>query len=339
MTLSAEKRQAWIEAQAQREEAARHALIAGVEGLAQRQGWVHWLQFAARMPHYSLANQLLLASQLPEARMVMSADQWRAVSRWPARGSSALRIWAPKRGGRVRSPAQPQRAEDRPGEQADELMAAQQPAADRDRVRFLLVPVFDVSQTEGADLPEQPAPVPPPAGLAPVGMWDAMVDYAAAAGFTVDWGDTGAADGQTRFDTRRITIASRGSDVAQALTLAHEIGHMSLHADSTTRAGDPVHRGRAEVQAESVAFLVAAEYGLLDAAGEWHFDYLAHWAARVGTDAGQVVAAEMRQSATGVLSAARPLLAHLAEACVGHPDPLAARTSAPAAPTVAVMTQ
>ena len=54
------------------------ALVAGVARLGQQQGWREWLQFAARLPHYSVRNQLLLASQCPHASLVMSAAQWRA---------------------------------------------------------------------------------------------------------------------------------------------------------------------------------------------------------------------------------------------------------------------
>jgi len=157
-------------------------------------------------------------------------------------------------------------------------------------------------------------------------MWDAMVGYAATAGYRVELGRTGAADGLTNFRTQTITISPGGSELSQTLTLAHEIGHMSLHADLL----DNIHRGRAEVQAESVAYLVAAEYGLAQAA-DWHFDYLAHWAAQVGGDTGDVVSAEVRDSASGVMTAARPLLEHLLDAGVGYPD---APAHAPAPPTV-----
>ena len=334
MLRSEAKRQEWLEAQTQREVVARDALIEGVTGLAARQGWVDWLGLVGRLPHYSLTNQLLLGHQLPAVSMVMSAAQWRQVGRWPAKGSTALRIWAPRRG-RVSDASRGAEGQDAAGKDAapgDDQATGTPTRGSGGRTRFLLVPVFDVSQTAGADLPSQPTPVPPPAGRAPVGMWEAMVAYAGRAGFQVTHGDTGRADGMTDFGAHTITIAERGSQLAQTLTLAHEIGHMSLHADPATRSPAAEHRGRAEVQAESVAYLVAAQYGLAQAA-DWHFDYLANWAAAVGTDAGAVVAGELRETATGVLAAARPLLEDLAEACVGHPDPLT-QSTAPAPPVV-----
>lgn len=330
MLRTHEEREAWVAAQRAREDMAREALIAGVAGLSQRQGWVQWLELVGRLPHYSLSNQLLLAHQLPTASMVMSADQWRKVGRWPAKGSVALRIWAPRRGRGGRSD------QTNVDDDQEQRPPGQQPGEQRldARRRFLLVPVFDVSQTEGTPLPTQPDPVPPPPGQAPAGMWKAMVSYAAAAGFTVTMGDTGAADGMTNFATSTITIAERGSELAQTLTLAHELGHMSLHGTPDAHGG---HRGRGEVQAESVAYLVANQYGLAEAT-EWHFDYLAHWAARVPGDAEAVMSHELRDTASGVLAAARPLLEHLAEACVGHPDPLVG-AAAPAPPIVVEVTR
>ncbi len=318
--------------------AAAHAqLVEGVTRLAGRQGWQEWLRFAARLPHYSVSNQLLLAAQAPAASLVMSAAQWRQVGRYPARGSTALRIWAPRRTAQQENRSTDQDAAERPQRPGD----ARSPVSrDADtRTRFLLVPVFDVAQTDGEPLPQQPAPVPPPPGQAPDGMWDALVGYASRAGYTVGFGETGNADGTTNVATRRITIAERGSQLSRTLTLAHEIGHMSLHADPDSRQHGRAHRGRAEVEAESVAYLVAADYGLT-AAYDWHFDYLSHWSgALTGTNADAEATREaIRATASRVLAAARPVLTQLREHSVGHPEPLTP-TPRPAPVVVATVTR
>lgn len=312
--------------------AAAHAqLVESVGRLAGREGWQEWLAFAARLPHYSVSNQLLLAAQAPNASLVMSAAQWRQVGRYPARGSTALRIWAPRRATEQRA------AEDPSAREPEQRQGARTPVArDADgRARFLLVPVFDVAQTDGEPLPQQPTPVPPPPGQAPDGMWDALVAYATEAGYAVAFGETGQADGTTNFSTRRITIAERGSELARTLTLAHEIGHMSLHADPEARQHGQAHRGRAEVEAESVAYLVAADYGLAEAY-DWHFDYLSHWSATLtgsATDA-DVTREAIRATASRVMAAARPVLTHLHELSVGHPEPLAPTPAPKPAPVV-----
>jgi hypothetical protein len=54
-------------------------------------------------------------------------------------------------------------------------------------------------------------------------------------------------------------------------TLAHELGHATLHADA---AG--LHRGLKELEAESVAFMVCDAVRI--DAGDWRFGYVAAWA-------------------------------------------------------------
>lgn len=339
-----EQRQEWIAAMEARTRAAQEQLVEAVTGLARRDGWRAWLDFAARLPHYSVSNQLLLAAQAEHASLVMSASEWRQVGRYPARGTTALRIWAPRRAPRTDTDApraaEPGDVRDEPsanvGDHAGERRVDPGPAS-RGGTRFLLVPVFDVSQTAGEPLPQQPTPVPPPPGHAPHGMWDALSDYANAAGFTVAFGDFGPADGVTDFASRSIRIAATGSPLSQALTLVHEIGHATLHADPDHRQHGAAHRGRAEVEAESVAYLVAADHGLTDAL-DWHFDYLAHWAAALTGPAADpdTTRAAIRDTAARVLAAARPLLAHLREANVGHPDtPTPTRAPDPAPLVVA----
>jgi hypothetical protein len=304
--------------------AAAHAqLVESVTGMAHRDGWRAWLDFAARMPHYSVSNQLLLCAQAPNASLVMSAAHWRQIGRYPARGSTALRIWAPSRA-TARGTRATRLRDDAP--ESDEAREAEA----KPQSRFILVPVFDVAQTDGEPLPEQPTPMPPPPGEAPVGMWPELVDYADQAGYAVVRGECGQADGVTRFDQHTITIAERGSPLAQALTLAHEIGHATLHADPAQRQHGRAHRGRVEVEAESVAYLVAADYGLADAY-PWHFDYLAHWAAALTGPDGDpdTTRGAIRDTAARVLAAARPVLTHLREHSVGHSDaPTPARSPA-----------
>jgi antirestriction protein ArdC len=152
----------------------------------------------------------------------------------------------------------------------------------------------------------------------------------------VSFGETGRADGTTDFATGQITIAERGSQLARTLTLAHEIGHMSLHADPDTRRHGRAHRGRAEVEAESVAYLVAADYGLA-AAYDWHFDYLSHWSAALtgSTTDTDATREAIRATAGRVLAAARPVLTLLREHSVGHPERL---TPAPSPAPVVVAT-
>ena len=182
--------------------------------------------------------------------------------------------------------------------------------------------MFDVSQTEGDPLPEvAPALL---AGQAPAGLWDALAAQVTARGYTLERGECGHANGWTNPTTR--TIRVRGDvDEAQAVkTLVHELAHIECGhvADLPTYT---LCRGRCEVEAESVAYVVGAAAGM-DTAG-YSFAYVAGWA---GGDP-----AAVRRSAETVTTAARTILARLdptedatAADATGEPGPVESRTAA-----------
>jgi hypothetical protein len=152
-------------------------------------------------------------------------------------------------------------------------------AAERQLVGFRPVFVWDISQTSGDPLPESPSPQLL-AGEAPAGLWDHLESRCRAAGFTVDRhpiaGDAGP-NGFTSFAARKVVVRSDVDDAQAVKTLAHELGHVLMHGTDGVDAGSAVPcRGTEEVEAESVAFLVAAEYGL--DTSEYTFPYVTGWA-------------------------------------------------------------
>ena len=66
-------------------------------------------------------------------------------------------------------------------------------------------------------------------------------------------------------------------DAAQVKTLAHELGHVMLHGPDHIEA--ILHRGLAEVEAESVALMIGAAHGLDTSA--YTVPYVASWASNV----------------------------------------------------------
>jgi uncharacterized protein DUF955 len=94
-----------------------------------------------------------------------------------------------------------------------------------------------------------------------------------AEGFTLLRGEIASgADGTTNFATRTVTVASQLSPAQAVKTLAHDLGHCLLHDGTEYAAGC---RGRAEVEAESVAYSVCQAAGLTAAA--YSFGYVAGW--------------------------------------------------------------
>jgi hypothetical protein len=98
-------------------------------------------------------------------------------------------------------------------------------------------------------------------------------------------------DGLTDFGARVVTIDSGADDAHRVVTLAHELAHVRLHdpfvggtdaAPTTDRVATGNCRGDQEVEAESVAYLVATVHGIDTA--DYSFGYLAGWASSKGDD-------------------------------------------------------
>jgi DNA primase catalytic core len=159
--------------------------------------------------------------------------------------------------------------------------------------------VWDVSQTTGRPLPEAPRPRLL-TGQAPHGLWDALTDQIAAAGFTVHRGDCGTANGLTDPATHTVRVRPDLDDAQAVKTLAHELAHVHLHVREPRLAEC---RGTVEVEAESVAYLVIAAHGL-DTSG-YTFPYVTGWADQVpGKDVEDVV----RATGQRVVAAAHAIL-------------------------------
>jgi len=138
-------------------------LTDGIAQLTSSEAWTAWLRVQARFHRYSFSNALLIALQCPEATRVTGFHTWRRLGRTVQRGESALWILAPVTR-RVVSDDDP--------EQSTRVVTAFKP-----------VPVFDVSQTSGDDLPEICTRL---SGDDPLDAYAELVQVARSIGFTVE---------------------------------------------------------------------------------------------------------------------------------------------------------
>jgi len=267
----------------------------GVAALVQSDGWRAMLDTAAKFHSYSLGNLLLIGAQAPQATRVAGFRTWQSLGRQVRKGERGIAILAPctyrpKAADRAEpaAPAGP--------EPATSCSGGAAPNAGGKPVRgFRVVHVFALHQTEGDPLPEvAPALL---TGQAPAGLWADLASQVAGYGYVLERGECAGANGYTD-PTRRVVRVRDDIDDAQAVkVLAHELGHLECgHVKDL-----PTYltcRGRCEVEAESVAYVVAAAHGL-DASG-YTFAYVAGWA---GGDLTGV-----RQAAETVTKAARAIL-------------------------------
>lgn len=137
---------------------------------------------------------------------------------------------------------------------------------------FRLVPVFDVSQTSGEELPE---PVKLLQGEDADGVFGKLTKVAESIGFKVQVtpevaGHPGA-NGLCEYGPKLITVAGNRSELQQVKTLAHEIGHAMLHGKPEAR----LSRSTVELEAESTAYVVCQSLGL--DTSDYSFGYVAGW--------------------------------------------------------------
>ena len=224
--------------------------------------WEKWLQVSSKFHNYSFSNALLIMVQRPYATLIAGAGRWHTMKRWVSKGEKAIWIFAPML----------------VGWSAEEIAENPERIGTKKFLGFKTVPVFDVSQTEGQPLPERPVHVTlldgegPEDGLA---MIQKMIE---ANGFAFRIAPLGeGANGLTDFTQKQVTITTGLSGAQAFKTGVHEIAHMLLHGPDGDRP-ERACRTDAEVEAESVAYIVCDHFGLQT--GRYSFGYVAGWAAR-----------------------------------------------------------
>jgi antirestriction protein ArdC len=225
----------------------------GITQLTSSERWQEWLTMQSRFHSYSFNNTLLILGQKPEAFQVAGFNAWRKLDRFVRKGEKGIWILAPM-------VYKTDAGDDAPtGDTARKVIRG-----------FKAVPVFDVSQTDGADLPEVCVRLD---GEDEAGLFERLRTVAASLGFRVeDADDLGGANGVCTHDDHRIQVLASNSPVQRIKTLAHEMGHAILHAPGE---GRPDNRAVLELEAESVAFVVCAATGITS--DDYSFGYVATW--------------------------------------------------------------
>ena len=235
--------------QQKREELAAQ-LEQGVAALRDSEQFKRYLDVAARFHTYSFGNQILIGMQCPVASRVAGYKTWQGMGRQVRKGEKGIRILAP-----------------RPWKEHRDGCARGKCECPDGGVGFASVSVFDVSQTDGDDLPELCADL---AGD-DAGLLAGLADIATAEGLEIDTTPDhahGTAHGYYTPKDARIWVDMSRPAAHLAATLAHELAHYFTHDDKPCRDAG-------EVIAESVAYIVLGHFGI--EAGAYSFGYLASW--------------------------------------------------------------
>jgi len=195
-----------------------------------------FLAAMSRFHGYSINNLMLILSQKPNATRVAGFRTWQSMGRQVKKGEKGIAIMAPML---VRQNRHTKEAD---GDEDPERI-----------LRFRVVHVFDVSQTEGDDLPE-----PVRASGDPAEYLDRLETFVIERGITLEYADDlGRAEGTSSGGAIRIR---RSLPPAQRFSvLVHEMAHEILHHGEGVERPDKTVR---ETEAEAVAHVVGGAIGL-----------------------------------------------------------------------------
>lgn len=231
----------------------------GVKGIYEGDGYKAFLDVMSKFHTYSVNNCILIAMQKPEATQVAGFKSWQKnFKRSVKKGEKAIKILAPIPHKFTKE------IENEDGEKVQKEIQY---------MTFRAISVFDISQTEGDELPsickmlegsvegfqslinklESLSPVP--VAYEPI---------------------SGGANGYYSHATNSIVVDAGLSEQQTVKTLIHEIAHSILHNKDNGKEKD-ADKNTKEVQAESVAYTVCNWLGM--DTSEYSFGYVAGWSA------------------------------------------------------------
>lgn len=244
----------------------------GVKELYASDNYAQYISAMAKFHHYSFGNALLILVQCPHATNVAGYGTWKQLGRQVKRGEKGILILAPCNFRAVleREKLDPQTGQTLYGPDGNPLTEKVKISPNR----FKIAHVFDLSQTEGRELPE-------------IGVSELTGDVADYAGIydrltalsplPVQQEDfPRSAKGYTSFSENRIVIKPGMSQVQTIKTLVHEIAHAKLHKPADLLVEEqPKQRRQKEVEAESVAYVVCQYFGI--DTSDYSLAYVAGW--------------------------------------------------------------
>jgi len=247
-----------------------------IESLINSNDWKEYLKFASAQYRYSWNNQFLISFQSMmrgfEATYVRGYKQWEAIDRTVKTGEKAMYVLAPMLAHKCMVKECQSRAKwFRDGKYYICEKDSKHPVG-KFLTGFRDVPVFDISQTEGEDVPKMT--LKDKCENAKPEIWEALVSLAESHDFTVTKGNSGSAEGYCSHEKKEIVISDKHDFGYQVKILAHEVGHLLMHKDIKDYQQQ---RARYETEAEGVAWVVCEALGIHSAEDNYSFGYIAHW--------------------------------------------------------------
>ena len=248
----------------------------GILEVFESERYKEYLRVMSKFHHYSFNNTMLIALQKPDASLIAGFSAWKnSHGRTVKKGEKGIRIIAP-------APFKVKQEMEKLDPKTNmPLIGADGNALTEEKEitipAYKVVSVFDVSQTEGKEIPS-------------IGVDELTGDVSQYEDFFTALKKAspvpialehieGSAHGYYHLAEKRIAIDDNMSELQTLKTAIHEIAHAKLHdidlnAPKEEKENHPNQRTR-EVEAESVAYTVCQHYGL--DTSDYSFGYVAGW--------------------------------------------------------------
>lgn len=240
-----------------------------IDSLIDSEYFRNFLTTMSKFHNYSIGNLILIAFQKKDATQVAGFYTWKDLGRFVKKGEHGIAILAPCLPSKQKTIEQIKEERQKRGEPEPTEEEIEQALGRQEARYFKVVYVFDVSQTEGKELPKIEAP--PLSGEANEPLFRKATLYASQLGVTVTSESKPELSPELKgfYDRvhKLIWVRPEESRAQQLKTFLHELGHYlteSRHGSTD-----------AETIAESVAYTVGAHFGF--DTGTRSFPYVALW--------------------------------------------------------------
>ena len=224
----------------------------GITDLLNSNKFKEYLRFAARFRSYSFFNTLMIYSAMPDATYVTGMRKWNELGRKVTKGQKGIKILAPT----FRKETEVV---------VDEVTGEEKEETRQCLTGYILVSVFDVSQTEGKEIPSATSNFGSDTELL-----EAFKDIFSSKYRIKEMELRSTLGGYT--DGKEIVLNAIKSEEQRLKTLIHEVAHCELgHIEDKEKS-----RREEEVEAEMTAFMVTDYFGI--DSSDYSFGYLGAWA-------------------------------------------------------------
>lgn len=232
---------------------AMETLKAGVAAVFTSENYKKALEFFSQFHNYSFNNCILIAAQAPDATQVASFAAWKKMGGKIKKGSKAIKVLCPI------PYAKKVEVIKENGDVEEEI---------KNGITFRLGNVFDISQVEGIEAPTIAAPLK--GNSEQLKKLISKIIEGSNVPIVIDPElNKKSENGYYHLKNKDIHIKESLDDTHKVKTIIHELAHSILHSELKCT------RREAEVQAESVAFIVCSRMGI--DTSDYSFGYIASW--------------------------------------------------------------